>query len=198
MTTEQSIPISVTREEFENHRQTVSKDIENLASAIQAEGRQRSRDTESVRQDIKSLAALSGRPQYQAMTFAFGIFSFAIAMLVGVWSNGQNTNNASVALLDAERLSHQQNLIDALQGYDAKQDAMQLRGVELSKAAIDAEIKALGVLLNTKVDGGEAGSTARHEAQSNQIEELQRRAALDDERIHELEIRTYSIHPTGG
>jgi hypothetical protein len=79
---------SVSRQEFESHRQQVSKDVANLADAIRAEGVQRSRDTQTLRDDIKTLASSSGRPQYQALGFAFGVFSFVCLGIAGVFAWG--------------------------------------------------------------------------------------------------------------
>lgn len=80
---------TVSREEFEAHRRQVSQDIAGLADAIKEEGRQRSFDTQTLRKDIKDLANTSGKPQYQALTFAFGVFSFVCIALAAVYTWGE-------------------------------------------------------------------------------------------------------------
>lgn len=181
----------VSRAEFETHRRSVSKDIENLADAIREEGRQRSRDTETLRQDIKSISITSNRTPYQALGFAFGVFSFVIIVVAAVYGNGLERENKLMDVLAAERISHQGHLIDALTNYDTKQDAAQQRGTELSKNALEEEIKALGILLASKVAGAGSASSARHEAQAQELQELHRRAGLSEEWIkdHDFYVR---------
>ena len=81
-------PHAVSREEFEAHRRQVSQDIAGLADAIKEEGRQRSFDTQTLRKDIKDLTGNLGKPQYQALTFAFGVFSFVCLAISAVYAWG--------------------------------------------------------------------------------------------------------------
>ena len=99
-------PSSVSRQEFEAHRQQVSTDIAGLAAAIREEGNQRSRDTETLRGDIKSLASASGKPQYQALAFAFGVFSFVCLGIAGVfaWGADAKCTNSDQSLKYATEL----------------------------------------------------------------------------------------------
>ena len=83
---------SVSRQEFEQHRQQVSEDIANLAAAIREEGNQRALDTQTLRGDIKDIVKTVGKPQYQALAFAFGVFSFVCASIAAVYMWGANAH----------------------------------------------------------------------------------------------------------
>lgn len=105
----------VSRSEFESHQKRVSADIENLVDAIREESKARARDTTDIRSDIKALSASAGRPQYQALGFAFGVFSFVIIALAGVYTWGETRIAAERSL----RLDSMADTVDLI-GRDLK------------------------------------------------------------------------------
>lgn len=173
-------PPGVTRHEFEG-----------VLELIRDGQKKTAREIDGLRDDIKSLATSSGRPQWQALTLSFTVFAAFMATIVGVWSSGQAANGRTQDRLMEATAIHQAALIEQLQKYDEKQDTAQLRGVSLSKDALEAKVTALGVLLTSQVHGEKTGSEARHEAQATELKELHRRAGLMDAwmKEHDFHVR---------
>jgi hypothetical protein len=120
---------SVSRDEFEAHRRQVSADIAGLADAIKAEGAQRSRDTQVLRTDIKELSADSNRPPYQAMAFAFAVFSTVLMLFFGLYSFMDTKVEEATRVLAIER--HESE--EALSVARHKEQGAYLRGENLTQ-----------------------------------------------------------------
>jgi len=98
----------VSRSEFEQHRMQVSRDIEGLSDAIRESVRATDRGLQQIREDIKDISATTGRPQWQALGFAFGVFSFVIIAIAGVWTWGESrVQNALESRLGAAEASNE-------------------------------------------------------------------------------------------
>ena len=120
----EQVPIS--RAEFDSHRREVSRDIENLGKAIvgglREEAHLRSQDTTNVRSDISKLtenvnklAANTGRPHWQLMGFAFGVFSFVIVLFGGGYTYMDGLLRTKASELSHERNHSLTEMIDNLE-----------------------------------------------------------------------------------
>lgn len=117
-----AVQVPVSRAEFDAHRREVSRDIENLGKAIvdglREEAHLRSQDTTNVRSDISKLtdnvnrlATNTGRPQYQFLGFAFGVFSFVIVLVSGLYTYMDGQLRDKDSELSHERAHSQTEMI---------------------------------------------------------------------------------------
>ncbi len=97
----EQVPIS--RAEFDSHRREVSKDIENLGHAIV-----------KLTDNVSRIAANTGRPHWQLMGFAFGVFSFVIVLFSGGYTYMDGLLRTKESELSHERTHSLTEMIDNL------------------------------------------------------------------------------------
>ncbi len=95
---------AVSRSEFDSHRREISKDIENITKAIV-----------KLTDNVNRLATNTGRPHWQLMGFAFGVFSFVIVLFGGGYTYMDGLLRTSASELSHERNHSLTEMIDTLE-----------------------------------------------------------------------------------
>lgn len=124
----------ITRDEF-------ATTVDRLSELITEVGRTTSKSIESLRVDQR----VAGRPQWQALTFGFGVFSLVLGALWAVYSTGEHarrtllTENIELrgnGLQESSRNRHETQKHD-IQDVQRRISTMELRGYELEAAATE-------------------------------------------------------------
>lgn len=129
--------------------QTVTRDeFEGLAESI----RELRKDIKGLGVDLGRVAGHVGRPQYQALMFAFGVFSFVIISMAGLYTWGQNR-------LEAEKDRH----VTAMVGETTKVEARLLERIaavddrsEARKASVEEKLEAIAVTASSATVSAES------------------------------------------
>lgn len=95
---------SISRAEFDSHRIEISKDIENITKAIV-----------KLTDNVNRLASNTGRPHWQLMGFAFGVFSFVIVLFGGGYTYMDGLLRTKASELSHERNHSLTEMIDNLE-----------------------------------------------------------------------------------